>query len=49
MGGGGGVTPLTLPRSTHPCLLGAIFFEKWITNPLIQVMREIDTLTNELW
>ena len=45
---GGGYTP-TLPRSTHPCLLGAIFLEKWITYPLIQVMGEIDTQTNEPW
>ena len=30
-------------------LLGAICLEKWINDPLIQVMREIDTQTNELW
>ena len=26
-----------------------ICLEKWITDPLIQVMREVDTQTNELW
>ena len=26
-----------------------ICMEKWITDPLIQVMLEIDTQTNELW
>ena len=29
-------------------LLGAICLEKWISDPLIQVMREIDAQTNEL-
>ena len=28
---------------------GLFCLEKWITNPLIQVMREIDTQTNEPW
>ena len=26
-----------------------IYLEKWITDPLIQVMLEVDTQTNELW
>ena len=26
-----------------------ICLEKWITDPLIQVMLEVDTQTNELW
>ena len=30
-------------------LLGTICLEKWINDLLIQVMREIDTQTNELW
>ena len=30
-------------------LLGAICLEKWMTDPLIQLMREIDTDTNEIW
>ena len=30
-------------------LVGAICLENWITDPLIQVMLEIDTKTNELW
>ena len=30
-------------------LLGAICLEKRITDQLIQVMRETDTQTNELW
>ena len=30
-------------------LLGAICLEKWISDPLIQVIQEIDTKINELW
>ena len=26
-----------------------IYLEKWITDPLIQVMLEVDTQTNEFW
>ena len=26
-----------------------IYLEKWISDPLIQVIQEIDTQTNELW
>ena len=29
--------------------LGLFVWKKWITDPFIQVMREINTQTNELW
>ena len=30
-------------------LLWAICLEKYVIDPLIQVMREIETQTNEIW